>query len=132
MLPHIRFPVVVLWAVVVLQTAIVYAAPLTLFVKWKDDCYKEKLEWDAFTHPHSDKAMIQKDAPADFSIWGEWLVYSTALGVGDKVERAMKTLDISIPETGVPLWVMGMNSSFLPLIHFTPPSHSSYGGAECR
>ncbi len=100
---HILYPAVVLWAVVVVQTAIAYAAPSTLFGKWKDDRYKKKLEWDAFTHFLSDMAMIQKYAPADLSMWGEWLVYGTALGVGDKVERAMKTLKISIPETGVPL-----------------------------
>ena len=126
--PHILFPAVVLWAAVVIQTAIAYAAPSTLFGKWKDDHYKEKLEWDAFTHFLSDMAMIQKYAPADLSMWSEWLVYGTALGVGDKLERAMKTLKISIPEAGVPLGVMGMNAAFIPLMHFIPQSYGSSGG----
>ena len=46
--------------------------------------------------------MIQKYAPADFSMWGEWLVYGTALGVGDKVEEAMKALNIRVAETASP------------------------------
>ncbi|MCK7520923.1 MAG: hypothetical protein MZV64_26125 [Ignavibacteriales bacterium] len=37
------------------------------------------------------------------SMWGEWLVYGTALGVGENVEQAMKSLNIRIHETGVPL-----------------------------
>jgi uncharacterized membrane protein len=125
---YILFPAVVLWIIVVIQIAIAFAAPSTLFGHWKDDRYKEKLEWDAFSHFLSDMAMIQKYSPADLTMWGEWLVYGTALGVGDKVERAMKTLRISIPESGVPLGVMGMNAAFVPLMHFSPPSHGSSGG----
>lgn len=62
---YILFPAVVLWVIVVIQAAIAFAAPSTLFGHWKDDRYKEKLEWDAFTHFLSDMAMIQKYAPAD-------------------------------------------------------------------
>ena len=64
---------------------------------------------------------------ADISMWGEWLVYGTALGVGENVEKAMKSLNIRVNETGVPLGVVGMNYAFLPLIHFTPPSHGGSG-----
>ena len=45
-------------------------APPTLFGHWKDDHFKEKLEWDAFAHFLSDMAMIQKYAPEDLSMWG--------------------------------------------------------------
>jgi uncharacterized membrane protein len=125
---YILFPAEVLWIIVVIQAAIAFAEPSTLFGHWKDARYKEKLVWDAFTHFLSDMAVIQKYAPAALSMWGEWLVYGTALGVGDKVERAMKTLKISIPETGVPLGVMDMNAAFIPLMHFTPPDHGGSGG----
>ena len=94
---YITGPALVLWIVVLVQVGIAFAAPSTLFGHWKDDRYKEKLEWDAFAHFLSDMAMIQKYAPADLSMWGEWLVYGTALGVGDKVEAAMKSLNIKIP-----------------------------------
>jgi uncharacterized membrane protein len=128
---YILIPAVVLWGVVVVQVVIAVVAPSTLFGHWKENRYKEKLEWDAFSRFLSDMAMIQKYAPADLSMWGEWLVYGTALGVGANVERAMKTLNISIPETGVPIGVMGMNAAFVPLMHFTPPSHGGSGGGGC-
>ena len=104
---YILSPAVVLWGVVIVQAAIAFAAPSTLFGHWKDDRYKEKLEWDAFTHFLSDMAMIQKYAPADLSMWGDWLVYGTALGVGDKVEKAMKALNIRVADTGLPVGASG-------------------------
>jgi uncharacterized membrane protein len=125
---YLTFPALLCWVIVVVQVAIASAAPSTLFGHWKDDRYREKLEWDAFTNFLSDMAMIRKYAPADISMWGEWLVFGTALGVGDKVEAAMKSLNVQIPETGVPMGVVGMNYAFLPLMHFTPPSHGSSGG----
>jgi len=121
-------PAVVLWAIVIVQALIAVSAPSTLFGHWKDDRFKEKLEWDAFTRFLSDMAMMQKYAPEDLSMWGEWLVYGTALGVGDKVGKAMKALNIRIAETGVPLGVVGMSYAFIPLLHFTPPSHGGAGG----
>ena len=102
---YILIPAVILWATVLVQVIIAFAAPSTLFGHWKDDRYKEKLEWDAFTHFLSDMAMIQKYAPADLSMWGDWLVYGTALGVGDKVEKAMKALNIRVADT-VCRWVL--------------------------
>jgi uncharacterized membrane protein len=125
---HILSPAVLLWGVVVVQAVIAFAAPTTLFGHWKDDRYREKLEWDAFTHFLTDMAMIQKYAPADLSMWGDWLVYGTALGVGDKVEKAMKALNIRVADTGVPVGAIGMTSAFLPLARFSPPSHGSSGG----
>lgn len=125
---YLTGPALVLWIVVIVQIGLAFAAPSTLFGHWKDDRYKEKLEWDAFAHFLSDMAMIQKYAPADISMWGEWLIYGTALGVGDKVEAAMKSLNVKIPEVGVPMGVTGMNSAFIPLMAFTPPSHGSSGG----
>lgn len=76
-----------------------FAAPKILFGRWKADYYKEKLEWDAFRNFLSDFAMIQKYAPEDMSIWKDWLVYGTALGVGNKVVKAMEQLEIpALPE----------------------------------
>jgi len=125
---YILGPAVVLWAIVIVQALIAVSAPSTLFGHWKDDRFKEKLEWDAFTRFLSDMAMMRKYAPEDLSMWGEWLVYGTALGVGDKVEKAMKALNIHIAETGVPIGVIGMSYAFIPLLHFTPPSHGGTGG----
>ncbi len=82
----------------IVQTVIGIAFPSTLFGRWRGDRYKEKLEWDAFRNMLSDLAQIKKYAPQDISMWGEWLIYGTALGVGDKVRDAMKTLYVKIPE----------------------------------
>ena len=112
----------VLWVIIVVQLVIAWSAPSTLFGHWKDDHYKDKLEWDAFTHFLSDMAMIRKYAPEDLPMWGDWLVYGTALGVGDKVEQAMKALNIPVADTGVPLGVMGMSSVFMPISTFMPVS----------
>lgn len=45
-----------------------------------------------------DFASIKKYAPRDIAIWQEWLVYGTALGVGNVVVKAMKVLNIYTPE----------------------------------
>ena len=113
-------PAVVLMIIAVIQLVIAWAAPSTLFGHWKEDHYKDKLEWDAFAHFLSDLAMIRKYAPEDLPMWGDWLVYGTALGVGDKVEEAMKALNIPVAETGVPMGVMGMNAFFIPIVTFMP------------
>ena len=83
----------------VVQSVIAIAFPSTLFGKWLGLSYREKLEWGSFRRFLSDLALIRKYAPEDLSMWGEWLVYATALGVGDAVVRAMKELKIELPES---------------------------------
>lgn len=80
------------------QSLVCALTPSQLFGRWKGESYKEKLEWDAFRRFLSDMAMIKKYAPEDVAIWKDWLVYGTALGVGEKVVKAMKALNVSIPE----------------------------------
>ena len=80
------------------QSLACYLAPSQLFGRWKEEFYKEKLEWDAFRRFLSDMAMIKKYAPKDLAIWKDWLIYGTALGVGENVVKAMNSLNISIPE----------------------------------
>ena len=91
-------PLVVALLILLVQASVVAFAPSALFGRWKQDYYKEKLEWDAFRDFLSDYAMIKKYAPEDLILWKEWLVYGTALGVGDKVMEAMADLNIHIPE----------------------------------
>ena len=79
-----------------------FLAPHAFFGKWKANFYKEKLEWDAFKSFLSDYAMIEKYVPEDIGIWKDWLVYGTALGVGENVVKAMNQLKIpAIPEVHV-------------------------------
>ncbi len=74
-------------------------APSTLFGRWKSNYYKEKMEWDSFKRFLLDMAHLEKYTSEDISIWKEWLVYAVALGVGRKVAKQFKKLNINIPET---------------------------------
>jgi len=120
-------PAGILSFIVAVQVGIAALFPSTLFGIWKDDHYKEKLEWDAFAYFLSDLALIRQYSPADLSMWGEWLVYGTALGLGDRVEAAMKNLNISLPDVGVPLY-SNMPVIFAPIILYSPPSSGGGGG----
>jgi len=120
-------PAVIVFAGMIVQSAVALSFPSTLFGHWKDDRYKEKLEWDAFARFLSDLALIRQYSPQDMSMWGEWLVYGTALGVGKKVESAMEALQIDLPQAGVPL-ASGVRSAFVPVLAFTPPSRGGSGG----
>lgn len=81
---------------ILLQSLIAVIFPRDLFGKWKGDYYLEKLQWDSFKRFLSDIALIKKYASQDLSIWDDWLVYGTALGVGDAVAKAIEDLDIRI------------------------------------
>ncbi len=111
-------PAAALGSVAVIQVVIAWAFPSVLFGQWKGDFYQEKLQWDSFRAFLSDLARIKEYAPQDLAMWGEWLVYGTALGVGETVAKAMKELNIRIPEMyAVPALVLG----FAPIIAFAPP-----------
>lgn len=103
----------------VIQSVIAIAFPSTLFGKWLGESYKEKLEWDSFKRMLSDLALIRKYAPQDLSMWGEWLVYGTALGVGDSVVKAMKELKIQLPEVNLAPRIPML---FLPIMLAGAPS----------
>jgi uncharacterized membrane protein len=103
----------------IIQSVIAIAFPSTLFGKWLGEAYKEKLEWESFKMFLSDLALIRKYAPQDLSMWGEWLVYGTALGVGDSVVKAMKELKIQLPEVSL---VPRIPSLFVPIMLAAAPS----------
>ena len=127
MLSSILIPATALWGVVAIQALIAIAMPSALFGHWKDNRYREKLEWDAFRRFLSDPAQVGKNTPEDLSTWGEWLVYGTALGVGEKVEQAMISLNIGIADTGMPVGAAGIGSAFAPLLNL--PHHARAGSA---
>jgi len=63
-------PAAALGSVAVIQVAIAWAFPSTLFGQWKGDYYQEKLQWDAFRAFLSDLARIKEYAPQDIAMWG--------------------------------------------------------------
>ncbi|GEM_PF-2370835 len=67
------------------------------FGRYKKEIYKEVLLWRAFGRLLGDYGMIKKYAPEDILMWGKWLVYATALGKADNVLRAMREMNIRLP-----------------------------------
>jgi uncharacterized membrane protein len=128
MLGYILAVALVLWIVVIIQLFIAYKAPPALFGTWKEDHYREKLEWDSFEHFLSDLAMIKKYTPADMAMWGEWLVYGTALGVGENVEKAMRALNVPLPTTGISSQHSRMLLAFTPMITTSVMGRGGRGG----
>ena len=88
-----------------LQVIIAALFPTTLFGYWKDDNLREKLQWDAFKAHLTDFSQLDRYGPEDINMWGPWLIYGTALGVGDKVAEAMNMLDVDFaPMRFVPMY----------------------------
>jgi uncharacterized membrane protein len=130
----ILIPATFLWGVVVIQSLIAIAMPSALFGHWKEDKYREKLQWEAFTRFLSDLSLVRTSVPEDLTTWGDWLVYGTALGVGDKVESAMAALNVNMADTGIPVSALGLGTAFYPLLHFRSSARGSSpgGGAHGR
>lgn len=118
-------PAAIALVILALQSTAVAFAPSTLLGQWKGDYYKEKLEWDSFRTFLGDYAMIRKYSAADLNMWKEWLIYGTALGVGDTVERAMMDLNIAIPEAAA---IHNIGISFVDALTTSMPDSSDSGG----
>ncbi|MFP3951740.1 MAG: DUF2207 family protein [Candidatus Bathyarchaeia archaeon] len=111
----------------ILQSGSALAFPSTLFGRWKGEAYKEKLEWDAFARHLDDFSRLREYAPEDIIIWGKWLVYGTALGVGESVARTMRELDIDLPAARA---VSIMPIYFHPLVVASAPSRGRVSGSS--
>lgn len=110
-------PAILLSGFAVAVAAGAWSLAPTVFGTWKGDSYKLKREWDAFRVFLSDLALIRKYPPRDLSMWGEWLVYGTALGVGDTVVREMKELDVQSPDVQI---APALRAGFSAIAAFTP------------
>ena len=67
------------------------------FGRYNPEVYREILMWKAFARLLGDYSLIKKYAPEDIRMWGEWLVYATALGKAENVLKAMKEFKIKVP-----------------------------------
>jgi len=90
--------------VILIQASVAFYYGPTIFSRWKEDHYREKLEWDAFGRFLSDLSHIEKYNRKNGDTWGEWLVYGTALGLGERISTAAKVygVDISYPYSDDP------------------------------
>jgi uncharacterized membrane protein len=121
----IRSTAVVASVIPIVQVIVALGFPSSLFGRWRGDAYREKLEWDAFTRHLDDLSQIERYPPEDIGMWGEWLVYGTALGVGDAVVRALRVLEIDLPEAR---YVRAMPVYFHPFVVASTRKVSSSGG----
>lgn len=71
--------------------------PKSLFARFKEDKYKEYLEWHAFNNMLQDYAKIQQYLKEDKHMWKEWLTYAAAMGSAEKLLKSMKELNILSP-----------------------------------
>jgi uncharacterized membrane protein len=109
----------------IVQVIVAGSFPSSLFGRWRGESYREKLEWDAFTRHLDDLSQIERYPPEDIGMWGEWLVYGTALGVGDAVVRALRVLEIDLPEAR---YMRAMPVYFHPFVVASTRRVSSSGG----
>lgn len=98
--------------IVAAQFVLFIFVPQKVFSRWKGEARREFLQWQAFKKFLSDEAMIKKYGLMDLNVWKEWLVYGTALGVGRKISKVMKELNIGIPERSyAPVIISTVNTS---------------------
>ncbi|MCX8096392.1 MAG: DUF2207 domain-containing protein [Spirochaetes bacterium] len=84
----------------VVMFATLLLTPSNILGRWRDDFYKEKLEWEAFAKFLSDLANIDEVdiTKNDQDVWKKWFVYANALGVGNIFLDNLKKLGLNIPE----------------------------------
>ncbi len=107
------YPIWKLLSFIVIAWGIAYLSPIQLFSRWKNNLYREKLQWDAFKNFLSNLVQIRKYAPGDINMWKQWLVYGTALGVAKNVLKAMKELNVNLPEIDSPEAVVVLQRSMV-------------------
>ena len=110
--------------VILAQFMVASMFPVYLMGRYKPGLYKEKLEWNAFREFLSDFSQMQRYSTEDLVMWGSWLVYGTALGVGNKVAQAMKSLNVRFPAAQLPVIA---HSHFYPIITASRPVTYSGG-----
>ncbi len=68
----------------------------SLLGRWKKEHYRERLEWDSFAKTISDRKFMKESGLQNGSLWEDWLIYGTALGIRNKVKKAMEEAGIDV------------------------------------
>ena len=115
---YLLYVPIILGFVCLAQAAVAYFFPSDVFGSWSEGMFKEKKQWDAFRAHLSDLSQLSKYSIEDLPMWGSWLVYGTALGVGDKVASAMKELNVKLDIAPVATIA---RTHFRPIMSARPP-----------
>ncbi len=66
-----------------------------VFNKMKPRELRKYYQWQAFKRLLEDYSLIDKYGPKDKEMWGEWLVYATALGVADNMLKYLNKFKVA-------------------------------------
>jgi uncharacterized membrane protein len=69
---------------------LIYSQKNSILIKFNKDYYKEYRQWQSFKRFLNSSPSMELHGHRGTIIWGEFLVYATALGVADRVLREMK------------------------------------------
>lgn len=94
--------------------------------RYTDEHARERKQWDSFHNLLSDYSLIKKYHPEDINMWGEWLVYATALGAAENVLKAMKEFKVAMPNVAADSF-----NYFMP-VFFIRPSSARIAAANSR
>ena len=83
-------------APLIIISAICLFLPNTFAGRWTEEGMLKHKQWDNFKKYLNDFSLIKEYPPESIVIWNKYLVYATALGVADNVQKAMKEL---VPES---------------------------------
>ncbi|HML05213.1 MAG TPA: DUF2207 domain-containing protein, partial [Methanobacterium sp.] len=75
----------ILW----LESIIIFLIPGRINYRWTPYGLEYYKKWMNFKRYIEDFSLIKEDPPESVKIWDQYLVYATALGVGDGVRKAM-------------------------------------------
>ncbi len=98
-----RIPII-LAVILLVESIVIYFRSNTFMGRWTKDGKLLNARWNAFKNYLSDYSLIKEYPPESVQIWGDYLVYATALGCADKTSKNMKKY---FKESGIP------ESSFL-------------------
>jgi hypothetical protein len=117
-------PPALLSFVLVVQVMVAMSFPSTLLGRWRGHWFGERCRWDAFRAFLADFALIRESPPEGITLWGDWLVFGTALGVGDKVIEAVAGLEVDLPEAEI---APVLREEFAPLTWTSPSPRGVFG-----
>lgn len=103
----------------------IFLAGSSLFIRFKGDYYKEYQQWQAFKKWLNGSFAMKHEGPEAVKLWDHYLVYSTALGVSEKVIKELKARHL-ISEKDYNLY-LGMHHSSMGFA--TASGAGGHGGA---
>ncbi|MCD6545998.1 MAG: DUF2207 domain-containing protein, partial [Thermotogae bacterium] len=72
--------------------SIILVLPRDVFGKWSKIGREYYLKWKNFEKFLTDFSLLSEHPPESLIIWEDYLVYATALGIADKVEKNLQKL----------------------------------------